>query len=37
MDPKLAGGFKPFEKYPRQIWSFPQVGGMNKNYFETTT
>ena len=29
---KLVGGFNPFEKYAREIGSFPQVGpGENKN------
>ena len=27
----LVGGFNPFEKYARQIGSFPQVGGKIKN------
>ena len=27
---KLVGGFNPFEKYARQIGSFPQVGEENK-------
>ena len=26
MDRFLVGGFNPFEKYARQIGSFPQVG-----------
>ena len=28
---KLVGGFNPFEKYARQIGSFPQVGVKIKN------
>jgi len=28
---KLVGGFNPFEKYARQIASFPQVGVKIKN------
>ena len=32
----LVGGFNPFEKYARQIGSFPQVG-MKIKIFETTT
>ena len=27
----LVGGFNPFEKYARQMGSFPQVGGKIKN------
>ena len=27
----LGGGFNPFEKYARQIGSFPQVGVNTKN------
>ena len=33
---ELIGGFNPFEKYARQIGSFPQVG-VKKKIFETTT
>ena len=35
----LVGGFNPFEKYARQIGSFPQVKGENskKIYKEITT
>jgi len=36
LDTKLVGGFNPFEKYAREIGSFPQVG-MKKQIFETTT
>ena len=32
----LVGGFNPFEKYARQIGSFPQVG-VKKQMCETTT
>ena len=36
--PKLVGGWtNPFEKYARQIGSFPQVGVKIKKIFETTT
>ena len=31
MKPQLVGGFNPFEKYARQIGSFPQVGVKIKN------
>ena len=27
----LVGGFNPFERYARQIGSFPQARGENKN------
>ena len=30
----LDGGFNPFEKYARQIWSFPQVGMKIKKYLK---
>ena len=35
--PFLVGGFNPFEKYARQIGSFPPGKVENKKYLETTT
>ena len=32
-----VGGFNPFEKYARQIGSFPQVGVNIKNIWVATT
>ena len=34
---QLVGGFHPFEKYARQIGSFPQVGVKIKNIWVATT
>ena len=33
----IVGGFNPFEKYARQIGSFPQFSGWKSNIFESTT
>ena len=36
--PKLVGGFNPFEKYARQIASFPQFSGWKQtNNWKTTS
>ena len=34
---ELVGGFKPSQKYARQIGSFPQGLGWKQKIFETTT